>query len=210
MSPELLVVVLAAGASRRLGTHKQLVSIDGEPLLRRQCRCALDAHVGRVLIILGHHADQLRRVISDLPVEVGVNEEWQEGMAATLRHAAGVASQRRAASLVLPCDQYRIRPNDLRTLHDAWRLRPSAACVSRWHDYAGPPAILPIEYYEDIFRLRGDTGARTLLYDGMRPRPLEVTNLRATYDLDSPQDMTIAQLQLRRCKNRWRVAGPRR
>ena len=43
MSPELLVVVLAAGASRRLGTSKQLFPIDGEPLLRRQCRCALRA-----------------------------------------------------------------------------------------------------------------------------------------------------------------------
>src|SRR4029077_12329906 len=116
VSPELLVVVLAAGASRRLGTPKQLVSIDGEPLLRRQCRCALDAHVGRVLIILGHHADQLRRVISDLPVEVGVNEAWHAGTAATLHPAVGATSQRRAASLILPCDQYRITPIDLRTL----------------------------------------------------------------------------------------------
>ncbi len=75
MSPELLVVVLAAGASRRLGTSKQLVSIDGEPLLRRQCRCALDAHVGRVLVILGCHADLHRRVISDLPIGLDVNDE---------------------------------------------------------------------------------------------------------------------------------------
>jgi CTP:molybdopterin cytidylyltransferase MocA len=127
---------------------------------------------------------------------VGVNEEWQEGMAATLRHAVGVASRRQAASLVLPCDQYRVTPIDLRTLRDTWRVRPSAACVSRWHDYAGPPAILPVEYYEDVFRLRGDTGARTILYDGRRPRPSEVANPRATYDLDSPQDMPIAQIQM--------------
>ena len=197
MSPELLVVVFAAGASSRLGASKQLFSIDGEPLLRRQCRCALDAHVGRVLVMLGCHADLHRPVISDLPVELRVNEEWQEGMAATLRHAVGIASQRQAATLVLPCDQYRITSNDLQTLHDAWRLTPSMACVSRWHDYAGPPAILPIEYYEDVLRLRGDTGARALLYDGKRPRPLEVANPRATYDLDFPQDTTIAQLQLR-------------
>ena len=207
MSPELVVVVLAAGASRRLGTSKQLFSIDGEPLLRRQCRCALDAHVGRVLVILGCDADLHRRAISDLPVELGVNEEWQEGMAATVRHAVGVASQRQAASLVLPCDQYRITPNDLQTLHDTWRLTPSAACVSRWHDYAGPPAILPIEYYEDVLRLRGDTGARTLLYDGKRPRPLEVANPRATYDLDSPQDMTLAQVQAAALSRRSRARG---
>ena len=193
MSPDVLVVILAAGASRRLGSAKQLVSIGGEPLLRRQCRCALRARVGRVLVILGCDADRHGRVIADLPVDVHVNDEWQEGIAATLRHAVDVANLRRSALLVLPCDQYRITPNDLRTLHDTWRQTPSAACVSRWHDYAGPPAILPIECYEEISRLRGDTGARALLYNPQGPRPLEVANPRATYDLDSPQDMTIAQ-----------------
>jgi CTP:molybdopterin cytidylyltransferase MocA len=132
-------------------------------------------------------------VIADLPVEVRMNDEWQEGIAATLRHAVGVAMVERAATLVLPCDQYRITPDDLRTLHDTWRLTPSAACVSRWHDYAGPPAILPIECYAEVLGLRGDMGARALLYNPQRPRPLEVPNPRATYDLDSPQDMTIAQ-----------------
>jgi len=196
VSPELLVVVLAAGASRWLGTSKQLFPIDGEPLLRRQCRCALDAHIGRVLVILGNDADLHRRAISDLPIELGVNDNWQEGMAATLRHAVRIARQQRAATLVLPCDQYRVTPNDLQTLHDTWRPTPSAACVSRWHDYAGPPAILPIEYYGDVLKLQGDTGARALLYDGTRPRPLEVANLRATYDLDFPEDLAIAQTQV--------------
>jgi CTP:molybdopterin cytidylyltransferase MocA len=193
LSPDLLVVVLAAGASRRLGSAKQLVSIGGEPLLRRQCRCALRARIGQVLVILGCNADQHRRVIADLPVEVRVNDEWQEGIAATLRHAVGVALARRAASLILPCDQYRVTPTDLRTLHDTWRRSPSAACVSRWHEYAGPPAILPIECYEEVLGLRGDTGARALLYSPQRERPLEVANLRATYDLDSPQDLNIAR-----------------
>lgn len=193
LSPDLLVVILAAGASRRLGSAKQLVSIGGEPLLRRQCRCALSASVGRVLVVLGCDADRHRRVIADLPVEVCVNDQWQEGMAATLGRAVGVAIERRAASLILPCDLYRITPNDLRTLRDTWLLEPSAACVSRGQDYAGPPAILPIECYAEILNLRGDTGARALLYNPQRPRPLEVVNQRATYDLDSLHDMAIAQ-----------------
>jgi CTP:molybdopterin cytidylyltransferase MocA len=209
LSPDLLVVILAAGASRRLGSAKQLVSIGGEALLRRQCRCALKARVGRVLVILGSDADQHRRVIADLPIEVRVNDEWHEGIAATLRHAVGVAIVRRAASLILPCDQYRITPNDLRALRDTWRLAPSAACVSRWQDYAGPPAILPIECYEEVLALRGDTGARAVLYHPQRPRPLEVANERATYDLDSPHDLTVAQYTAgERCSDSSRSERP--
>jgi CTP:molybdopterin cytidylyltransferase MocA len=92
LSPDLLVVILAAGASHRLGRAKQLVSIGGEPLLRRQCRCALAARVGPVLVMLGWDADQHKRAIADLAVDVRVNDEWQEGIAATLRHA--VAGER--------------------------------------------------------------------------------------------------------------------
>ena len=193
VSPDLLVVILAAGASRRLGSAKQLVSIGGETLLRRQCRCALDADVGPVLVVLGHDADRHKRLVADLPLDVRVNDEWQEGIAATLRLAVGVAIIRRAALLVLPCDQYRIAPNDLRTLRDTWRLTPTVACVSRWGDCAGSPAILPIAYHEEALSLRGDTGARALLYAQGRSRPAEVVNPRAPYDLDSPRDLTIAQ-----------------
>jgi len=189
---DVVVAVLAAGASRRLGRPKQLLRVAGEPQLRRQCRCALDAAVGDVVVILGSNADQHRRVISDLPVDVCVNEEWTEGLAATLRRAIGAAQQRRAALLVLPCDQYRIVPEDLRALSERWRLVPAKACVSRAGCYAGPPAILPIEYHHDVLRLRGDVGARSILFASERP-PAELVNPRAAFDLDSPEDATIAE-----------------
>src|ERR1700716_1366964 len=86
--PDLVVAVLAAGASRRLGRAKQLVPVGGEPLLRRQCRCALSARVGEVVAILGCDEAHHREVIVDLPVAVQVNDEWEEGLAGTLR--AGV------------------------------------------------------------------------------------------------------------------------
>jgi len=191
--PELLVVILAAGESRRLGSAKQLVSIDGEPLLRRQCLCALDASVGQVLVVLGCDADRHRQVIADLQVDVQVNNEWQEGMASTLRRAVGLASERHAALMLLACDQYRITPCDLRALRDAWRLSPSRACVSRWDNCTGLPVILPFECYDEVLQLRGDTGARAVLYNTARPQPLEVVNPHAAYDLDCVEDVAIAR-----------------
>jgi CTP:molybdopterin cytidylyltransferase MocA len=190
--PDLVVAVLAAGASRRLGHPKQLVPIGGEPLLRRQCRCALNAEIGEVVVILGCDAAQHRQVIADLPIFVRVNDEWEEGLAATLRSAVQVAKERRAALLVMACDQYRIIPDDLRALYTRWRWAPCIAYVSRWGGYAGPPAILPIHYFDDVLRLRGDRGARSLLYHSQRARPDEIVNPRAAFDLDSPQELRVA------------------
>ena len=195
MAPDapLVVAVLAAGASRRLGSAKQLVSIAGEPLLHRQCRSALTADVGRVVAILGWHAHVLQPVISDLPVDVHINEEWAEGVSATLRCAVRAAEHSRAL-LVLPCDQYRITPADLRVLVQHWRVSPSTACVSRWDRFVGPPAILPVEYHDEILALHGDIGARCLLYGSARLRPTEVLNPRAIFDLDSPEDLKTVEI----------------
>ena len=190
--PDLVVAVLAAGASRRLGRPKQLVTLDGEPLLRRQCRCALAAGVGDVSVILGSSADQYRLVIQDLPVEVRVNGNWAQGLAATLRCAVRAAQVRRAALLVLPCDLYRVTPDDLRALRSRWLQAPWNACVSCADDYAGPPAILPISYYGRILALRGDTGARAVLFQPGSSHPEEVVNPRARFDLDCSDDVQVA------------------
>jgi len=197
-SSDLVVAVLAAGASRRLGRAKQLVAIGGEPLLRRQCRCALDAGVGKVIVVLGFNADEHSSLIQDLPVDVHVNDDWDEGLAATLRCAVRAAQMQSVAVLVLPCDQYRIVPEDLDALYRRWHAAPSKACVSRAGDYTGPPVILPVEYHDHVRRLRGDMGARSLIYGSQWSSPEEVENPRAGFDLDSPTDLRIAEDWARR------------
>jgi CTP:molybdopterin cytidylyltransferase MocA len=191
--PDLLVAVFAAGASRRLGRAKQLVTLGGEPLLRRQCRCALAADVGPVVAVLGFSAEQYRAVIADLPVAVSVNETWDEGLASTLRCGIRAAQLQGTSLLVLACDQYRIVAEDLRALYERWSLAPARVCVSRSARYAGPPAILPAQYHDQLLRLRGDSGARSLLYQPPYATPQEIMNPRASFDLDSLADLRAAQ-----------------
>jgi molybdenum cofactor cytidylyltransferase len=131
-------------------------------------------------------------VISDLPVEVRLNGGWAEGLASSLRCAVATARSRNAALLVLPCDQYRIVADDLRALRDAWRLAPERACVSRAGTYVGPPAIVPPGYHDRLLELRGDVGARSVLYRSEWQRPTELVNPRASFDLDCADDVKRA------------------
>src|SRR5947209_1480114 len=114
----LLLAVLAAGASRRLGQPKQLVAIGGEPLLRCQCRVALAAQIGPVTVILGCHAAECAATIVDLPIARHFNERWAEGLGLSIRCAAQAAAAADASGLLLlHVDQYLLTAADLHSLH---------------------------------------------------------------------------------------------
>lgn len=191
MPERLLVAILAAGASRRLGRPKQLVNVGGEPLLRRQCRVAIESGVGPVAAVLGCHADACAETIADLPVAVRVNEQWEEGLGSSLREAVRAAVEGEAVGLlVLHADQYRITAADLRVLHAAWAASgETTACRARHGDYAGPPAILPAACFAELLKLRGDAGARRVLSTLGADSLVDVPMPTATHDLDLPEQL---------------------
>jgi CTP:molybdopterin cytidylyltransferase MocA len=194
MPSGLLVAILAAGESRRLGQPKQLVMIEGEPLLRRQCRIALEARVGEVVVILGSHAESCGAAIANLPLSTRLNEEWPEGLASSIRAATRAAIEVNAAGmLIVHADQYRLTHDDLQRLHAAWLSSNClSACRARHEDYIGPPVILPAACFEDALTLQGDEGARRILASLPAESLIDLEMPNAVDDLDIP-----AQLPLR-------------
>src|SRR5690349_12404524 len=117
MADRLLIAILAAGASRRLGRAKQLVHLEGEPLIHRQCRIAVESKCGEVVVILGASADECAHAVADLPVTTRFNREWEEGMAASIREATRAAIEASADGLmIVQVDQYAVTPADLAQL----------------------------------------------------------------------------------------------
>ena len=193
MRDELLVAVLAAGASRRLGRPKQLVEVGGEALIRRVCRTAIVAAVGPVAVVLGCRRDEIVRVVSDLPLTVLVNDAWDEGMASSVRAATLAAVDLDvAAILLLHADQYAVTADDLVMLRDAWRGAAGSACLSRDGAHLGPPAVLPAALFPQMLTLTGDTGPRALLGGGAGGvGVLEVPMPSASKDVDLPAHLRL-------------------
>lgn len=182
-APQHGALLLAAGASARLGRPKQLLLVDGEPLLVRAARALLASAPLDLVVVLGHEASRIGAVLDGLPLRCVVATDHAEGMAAALRTGIAALDPRCEGALVALTDQPALGPGHLLALREAWRKAPARAVASRYAGVAGVPAILPRAWFGDLLALRGDTGARALL----RERGDEVILLDAPalgFDID--------------------------
>ncbi len=179
-------VILAAGASRRLGRAKQLVAWEGEPLLRRTARLALESGCHPVRVVLGAEAESCRAAIRGLEVQVLLNPAWREGMGSSIRTGMAGLDPSVEAALLLVCDQPALDGALLariRAAHDAAPERVVASCYSQ---IRGIPALFPRRLFSGLSELRGDQGARCLLRDG---DALEIPFPGGEFDVDAPGDL---------------------
>lgn len=178
-------LILAAGASRRLGRPKQLEPVDGEALLRRTVRVALEAGCAPVLVVLGAARERIAPCLEDLPVEVLVNEAWETGQASSLRTGLAALPPQAEGVLLLVCDQVALEAAPLRRLMAAWRAAPECPAACLYGSVTGVPALFPAHRFPDLAALEGDAGARALLRAGAVTRVAWPEGAR---DLDLPGD----------------------
>lgn len=186
------LLVLAAGGSSRMGQPKQLLIVDGEPLVRRVALTALEANLHPVVVVLGAQADRIRPHLQDLAVSIVENPRWQEGMASSLRAGVGaiMADVPRARGLiVMLADQPRLTAVHLRNLEAAQRASNRTIVASDYGDHLGPPAYFGRAHFRALLALRGDVGARELL------RAFDAESIAAPagsgMDLDSPAECSV-------------------
>ena len=186
-----VAIVLAAGGSRRLGRPKQLLTRNGETLVHRVVRLALATHPQRLLLVVGAQANEMRESVADLPVEILFNNEWQEGLASSLRLAAGKLGENTNA-LILGCDQPALELSHLQRLL-AGAAASVSACAATLHDEArGIPAVVSAAVLDEARELQGDRGLRGALQRLPSESLYLLEAVELEFDLDTPSDVEKA------------------
>lgn len=183
-------VLLAAGASRRLGHPKQQVVINGETLLQRTLRIASNASLAPIILVERPTSDYSKALRAHSPLIVATNHEADEGLASSIRCGIALASSLEVSgAVILACDQPSLRANHLRALsEDTSRITGSSYAGS-----IGVPAYFPAAYFPRLLQLTGDVGARKLLI-GAHAIPAAELEL----DIDTEQDLAAARVLLER------------
>lgn len=178
-----------------MGTPKQLLPIEGRPLVIRAAEAALASSAWPVVVVLGAHAEKIRPLLSRLPVLIADNPAWSEGLAASIR--AGVTTLRQFSrqldgALVALCDQPAFSADVIAQLVAAQRTTGRSIVAARYSQRNAAPALFLREHFETLTHLTGEEGARTLL-NGSPDRVATVDLPALALDLDTPADYAALQ-----------------
>ncbi len=148
-------ILLAAGASSRMGRNKLLLELDGETLLHRATRRAIEAGLDPVLVVLGHEAEQARRALAGLACSPVLNPDPRQGMNSSLSAGVEAVPATSEAAVALLADMPFVEASMIRALVERWRRTGAPVVASRYGDVVAPPTL----YARSVFPLLlGGTG----------------------------------------------------
>jgi len=180
---ELAILLLAAGSSSRMGRSKQLLPIQGEPLLLRTTKAALQSQANNTVVVLGANAEKHEAVIKHLPVTIIVNEEWEKGMGSSLKAGLNHLVENNPglrAVMILVCDQPLLTTQHLNRLINTYKETQQVIVASFYSDSSGVPALFDRSLFSDLLLLDNSHGAKKII----------VENRELVYAIDFPEGAT--------------------
>jgi len=160
------IVVLAAGMGSRLGCPKQLIAYNGKSLLRHVVETALQTILRPVIVVLGAHYKAVKKEIEGLNIVLIQNEEWEEGMASSLRCGLDAVQRMNPETdgiIFMVCDQPHVNKSLLDSLLSAQHETGLPGVASNYNNILGTPALFHKFFFAELMELKGDTGARKLI-----------------------------------------------
>jgi molybdenum cofactor cytidylyltransferase len=182
-------VILAAGASRRLGRPKQLLPLGNRPLLSYTLTAARKTRLDPLLIVLGHEAEEIRRQVDLTGSTVIENPQYAEGLSTSVRVALRHLPEDAEAVVFLLGDQPFLEPTVVERLLETFRHQGPLIAQPCYAEGPGNPVLVARELFPELEQLRGDTGARPLLERHAADVHLvDVREFRRPKDLDTWED----------------------
>ena len=158
------LVLLAAGASTRMGQPKQLLPYRGRTLLRHAAETAVVAGCAPIVLVTGALHDELLAEIVGLPILAVHNPDWETGMASSIRAGlAAVAAAAPRAVLIMLTDQPLVTPELLRQLIVQQHATQAPIVAAAYGETLGVPAIFDKSLLPELLKLQGAQGAGRLI-----------------------------------------------
>ena len=184
------IIVLAAGASVRMNSPKQLLQFKGKTLLRRAVETAIESVCNPVIVVLGANFEKIKQEIVDLPVEIVFNKNWQSGLSSSIK--LGIENLIKiapniAGSIISLADQPFVTTNHINLFAEKFYQSNDLIIAAEYNEARGVPAIFAREVFDDFNEISGDKGAKVIM-EKWRESLTTINLPEAAFDIDTPQD----------------------
>jgi molybdenum cofactor cytidylyltransferase len=188
-------VILAAGASTRMGMPKQLLQFGGQTLLRRAASAALEAGCQPVVVVTGANAAASKEALRGLDVREAENQQWESGISSSVRvgiEAVVTVNPEAVAVVLMLCDQPFVTRDIIAGLARTHRETSCSIVASRYGGSYGVPALFGKAHFAELTTLEGAAGAKQIIQKHLRKVHL-LSFPEGEIDVDTPDD--FARLQ---------------
>ncbi|MEQ8755069.1 MAG: nucleotidyltransferase family protein [Coleofasciculus sp. G1-WW12-02] len=184
------LIILAAGASTRMGTPKQLLDYQGRSFIRHTAEVAIASVCQPIIVVLGAYAERIQPELSDLPVQVVKNQQWREGMSASIQvglNALLTGNPHLEAIAIALCDQPFVSSQTLNHLVEAYRSTGQPIIASEYAGTLGVPVLFNNTLFPELMALKTTEGAKKLIQN-YYPQVFSIPFSKGAIDIDTPKD----------------------
>jgi molybdenum cofactor cytidylyltransferase len=182
-------IILAAGRGVRMGKTKQLLPINGIPMLQHVINAALASRLDHVIVVLGHASSEIREAVDLSRVTVVENPDYQEGQSSSLKAGLHALNPDINAALFLLADQPSVDSETINQLIDAYQPDQTPILRPSFEGKSGNPVLMDKTVFPRLLELEGDQGGRGVFrffQDRIREVPIQHRGIHA--DLDTSAD----------------------
>jgi molybdenum cofactor cytidylyltransferase len=188
-APNIAGIVLAAGASSRMGSNKLLAEIDGKPMVRQVVEAASASAAKPIIVVTGRDGEKVRVALAGPEVTFVDNAEYRSGLSSSLMRGLAAVPQDCDGALILLGDMPGVTAPLIDKLIAAFNpVEGRAICVATSHGKRGNPVLFARRFFPEISAIEGDVGAKGLL--GSYPElvcDVEADDDAPLIDIDTPE-----------------------
>ncbi|MDG1697897.1 MAG: nucleotidyltransferase family protein [Polaribacter sp.] len=187
---QLVVLILAAGSSSRMGSIKQLLSINEKTLLQHTLDLSIKIKSTKTLCILGAHAEEIMQKVEGKKIEFVINRNHKLGLSSSIIRGIEHLQEKKTSFdglFILLADQPAIKIDYYDEMMRLFLKNKKKIIASTYENGPGVPAIFPAVFTKDLLQITGDKGAKEFLQKNKNKTlsPQTPVNL---LDIDTPKD----------------------
>jgi molybdenum cofactor cytidylyltransferase len=188
-------VLLAAGASSRMGSHKLLLELGGETLVRRVARIMLEGGLEELTVVLGREPEAVRAALEGLPVKFVLNPDAVAGgMESSFRTALDAFTGDETAAIFALADQPFVTPSVISSLMDAHQKTHAPIIASRFGGVIAPPHLFSSAFFDALGQ--PGHGLKPLIQRNLERVIFLDWSEDALFDVDTPEDLEKARARI--------------